>query len=188
VVHIVRTSITALAVVVLAGCGISMRAGADYDPDADFGGYESFTWAPPDALPTGDPRLDSNPFFVERIESAVSSELEARGLRHAPGSGDLTVHFHASVRDRTEVLETDERYGYETGTMMEGTRVIQYEEGTILVDVADRRSKELLWRGWAQADVQDVIGDPEQMRDRIRDAVEKMFQDFPLSASGVSGP
>lgn len=165
----------------LGACGIALRAGADYDRDTDFAVYESFTWAPPDALPTGDPRLDNNPFFVERLQDAVESELASRGIQHAQGSGGLSIHFHASVRDRTEVLETDRRYGYDVEGYGEGTRVIQYEEGTILVDIADRETKELLWRGWAQADVQDVIGDPEKMEERIDQAVQKMFERFPVN-------
>lgn len=165
----------------VAACGPSIQAGADYDPDTRFSPYGSFTWGPPDALPTGDPRLDNNPFFVERVREAVEEEFAARGIRHAQGSGALMVHFHASVRDRTEVIETDRRLGYDVEGYPTGTQVVQYEEGTLLVDVADAGTRELLWRGWAQADLQSVIGDPERTEERVRAVIDRIFAEFPVA-------
>ena len=114
---------------VSAGCsGVPLRAGADYEPGYDFAQYTSFTWDDPDPRPTGDPRLDSNPFFVHRLHAAIHWELSMRGIvEHASGPA-LSVHHHVSVRDRVEVFEADRAAGY-TSEYGEGTQVIQYEEG-----------------------------------------------------------
>lgn len=46
---------------------------------------------------------------------------------------DRDPEFGPSVRDRVEVYESDRARGYETPEYGPGTRVIQYEEGTLLV-------------------------------------------------------
>jgi hypothetical protein len=51
-----------------------MGAGADYDWDVDFRTYHTLAWEAADLLPVGDPRLDGNPFLVERIHTAVGAE------------------------------------------------------------------------------------------------------------------
>ena len=40
----------------------------------------TYDWGPADALPTGDPRLDQNPFFKDHLEGAVEKELATRGF------------------------------------------------------------------------------------------------------------
>lgn len=55
----------------------------------------------------------------------------------------------------------------------------EYQEGTFLVDIADAETREILWRGWAQADVEAALGDPDRMRSLVADAVARMFEAFP---------
>jgi hypothetical protein len=161
---------------------VPMRAGADFQPGYDFAQYSSYTWDEPDDRPTGDPRLDNNPFFVHRLHAAIHWELATRGIQFDRSEGlgaALVVHHHASVRERVEVLEVenetwaDSEYG-------EGTQVLQYEEATFLVDIADARTGDIVWRGWAQLDLGRALTDPEVMRDQIDEAVRKMFESFPI--------
>jgi len=170
---------------VSAGCsGVPLTAGADYEPGYDFAQYTSFTWDDPDPRPTGDPRLDGNPFFVHRLHAAIHWELSMRGIvEHASGPA-LSVHHHVSVRDRVEVFEADRAAGY-TSEYGEGTQVIQYEEGTFLVDIADARTNAVLWRGWAQLDVTRALDDPDVMKEQIDQSIAKMFESFPIPAGGM---
>jgi hypothetical protein len=161
---------------------VPMRAGADFEPGYDFAQYASYSWDEPDDRPTGDPRLDNNPFFVHRLHAAIHWELATRGIQYGRGGGlgaALTVHHHASVRERVEVFETDVavRSDSEYG---DGTQVLQYEEATFLVDIADARTGDIVWRGWAQLDLGRALADPEVMRDQIDVAVRKMFDNFPI--------
>jgi hypothetical protein len=168
-----------------AGCStVPVRAGADFEPGYDFTRYTSYRWDEPDGRPTGDPRLDGNPFFIHRLHAAIHWELATRGIEYGAEGPALTVHHHASVRDRVEVLEADRAAGYRSA-YGEGTQVIQYEEGTFLVDIADARTHEVIWRGWAVLDLTKALHDPEVMRKQIDEAIAKMFVSFPIPKGGT---
>jgi hypothetical protein len=163
-----------------AACTAGIRAGADFAPDLDFSTFSTYVWDEPDTRPVGDPRLESNPFFEERLHVAIERELEARGLRQVASGASLIVHHHATVRDHVEVYEADRAAGYGTPEYGEGTQVVQYEEGTLLIDIADARSNDLVWRGWAQFDIGRALEDPQVMSEQIDEAVVKMFESFPI--------
>jgi hypothetical protein len=178
------TGLTLLATAFLstACSSVPMRAGADFEPGRDFYQYASYTWDEPEGLPTGDARLDDNPFFIHRLHSAIHWELATRGIQYGGSEGTgaaLVVHHHASVRDRVEVFEAepDQNASSEFG---EGTQVFQYEEATFLVDIADARTGDIVWRGWAQLDMGRALSDPAEMRDQIDDAIRTMFESFPI--------
>jgi hypothetical protein len=161
---------------------VPMRAGADFQRGYDFAQYSGYTWDEQDDRPTGDSRLDDNPFFIHRLHAAIHWELATRGIHYGRPEGlgaMLTVHHHASVRDRVEVFEADRAAGYDS-EYGEGTQVLQYEEATFLVDIADARTKEIVWRGWARFDLGRALADPDLMRDQIDEAVRRMFESFPI--------
>ena len=56
---------------------------------------------------------------------------------------------------------------------------MEYEAGTLVLDVIDARTNRLIWRGWAQRTVEDVLNDGDRMARVITDAVKKMMQQFP---------
>lgn len=171
----------AAAALIAASCGIPITAGADYRRNAEFGPYTTFAWEEGNDRPVGDPRFEDNPFFVERLHAAIERELGERGIRYSESEPALLVHHHLSVRDRVEVYEADRERGYETPEYGPGTQVIQYEEGTLLVDIADSETKEIVWRGWARGDIGPALEDAGEMEDRLTEAVSRMFDEFPVA-------
>ena len=149
-----------------------------------FGEPRTFTWAEPDELPIGDPRLDSDPFFVARLHNAITRELAARGIRYVDGDAELLVHHHASVRDRVEVLCADHAAGY-SGSPYEEVQVYQYDEGTFLVDIADRQTMRILWRGWARTDLTGSLDDREALGELVDRAIAGMFEKFPIAPGAI---
>ncbi len=171
-----------------AACGgVPLIAGADMKPGYDFTQYASYTWDEPDSLITGDPRFDANPFFVHGMHAAIHWEFATRGIEYAAEGASLTVHHHALVRDRIEVVEADRTAGY-TSQHGDDTQVIRYEEGTFLVDIADARTKEVVWRGWARLDLANALDDPFEMRKQINHAIAEMFESLPIPYAGVTQP
>ena len=176
---VVRAAMLAL-VVLVSGCA-TVHAGADFDPAVRFDRYRTYDWAGGDSLPVGDPRLDQNPFFDSRVRAAVELELAARAMQRSTTSPDLWVHYHASVRQRVDVIRADEARGFSSPRETLSDRVLEFEEGTLILDVAEPTAKTILWRGWAQTDVGGLVGNPREMEKRIRESVRLMMQKFPVT-------
>src|SRR5262245_27223340 len=91
------TKLAALASVagVLAGCA-TMKVRSFAERGADVTRYRTYAWDTTDPQSTGDPRLDNNPFFRERVQVAADREMSAHGFEKAQnGRPDLTLHIHA---------------------------------------------------------------------------------------------
>lgn len=166
-------TVTAFA---LAGCA-SMSVSTYLERGADFTKYRTYSWAPAEALDTGDPRLDNNPFFHERIQADVEKELASIGLEKiASGGPDLVVHYRASVRQRIYVNDIDPEKGYcDANNCKPGV----YEAGTLLLDFVDARTDKLLWRGWAEDSVDGAIDNQELMEQKIDKAVARILERLP---------
>lgn len=79
-----------------------------------------------------------------------------------------------------EVFERDPQWDDPRSEFGEGTDVIQYEEGTIVLHFVDAETDETLWIGWAQGDIGRALKDPVKMREWVEDAGARMFKDFPV--------
>lgn len=164
------------AVLLLAGCA-TLRVDSYADRTADFSRYRTYDWAPVTAFSTGDPRLDNNPFFQERLRSDVDRQLTTRGLeRSGAVEPDLLLHYHASVSQRIDVGGLDQQYGSCPGGDCEP---FVYEGGTIVLDLVDARTNRLVWRGWADGSLEGAIDNQEWMEARIDDAVRRILERLP---------
>lgn len=170
---------TVAVIALSANACATMSVGSHLDRGIDFGQYRSYEWGPPDALPTGDPRLDKNPFFQDHFQGAVEKELAARGFRRVTsGSPDLLIHYHANVSQRIDVNRIDREYGYCYDESC-GARVIEYEAGTLILDVIDARTNRLIWRGWSQDNMEKLLGNQDRMTREINESVKRMLVQLP---------
>jgi hypothetical protein len=172
------TGATAAAVIV-AGCA-TMHVSSHVDRGVMWSKYRTFDWGPADALPPGDPRLDKDPFFQDRVEGAIEKAMAARGFEwSAPAEQpDLLIHYHASITERLDVDAIDRGNSPCVRDDCRG-RVFSYEAGTLVVDIVDASTKVLLWRGWAQDSVEGVLGNRDRLRRRIDEGVARMFLAIP---------
>lgn len=168
-----------LAAIAATNCATTMTVSSHVDRDVDFSRYRTFEWGPADALPTGDPRLDRSPFFKDQVQGAVEKQLAARGIElSTTGTPDLLLHYHASVNRRIDVNRVDRAYGYCPGGHCPPV-TSEYEAGTLVLDIIDTRSNRLVWRGWAQNSVEDLLDDPDRMARTITEAVTRMLARLP---------
>lgn len=171
--------ITAAALLVTA-CATT-RVSSHVERGLDFTRYRTFDWGPADALPTGDPRVDTDPLFQDRVQGAIERAMAARGFARAATSEvpDLRIHYHASIDRRIDVSQADDRIGLAGGDR--GPGIVEYESGTLVVDVVETRSNRVIWRGWAQDSVAGVFGDKDDRGRRIDDDVARMFRRLPAA-------
>ena len=110
-----------------------------------------------------------------RIEGFIKRELDQRGLMQVEDSPDLVVRTYALVEKLTlEQLADETTWEFYTGLVdMDAYSV---RAGTLVIDVADRSGKTVLWRGLVAAPVTGNVAAVERKLDK---AVTKMFRQFP---------
>jgi hypothetical protein len=157
-----------------AGCA-PIRVNSYAERAVDFSNYRTYAWSPAAHGPTGDPRLDDNRFFHERVRADVEKGLAGRGYEQATtGEPDLIVHYHASVTQEIDVAVVDAPY-----CEMNDCRPYVYEAGTLLLDLVDARTTRLVWRGWAEGSIEGAIDDQRYLEERIDDAVTRILVQLP---------
>lgn len=169
-------SAAALSAAALSGCA-SMNVSSYVQRGTDLGRFRTYDWGPAAARSTGDPRLDSNPFFDRRVRDRVEEALARRGFEKADEDApDLLVHYHASVTQKIDVRELDQGYAY---TADDDRRPYVYDEGTLFVDLIDPRTNTLVWRGWAEGSIAGAIDDQDWMEARVDEAVARIMERLP---------
>jgi len=163
----------------LAACAPMIQVRSDYDTTADFARLRTYRWLQTPSNAPRDPRID-NDLIQSRVRSAVNNELHARGYAEATDDPDFRVTYHVMVRDKWDVQSFPVDYGYGLGhwPAANDVRLAQYEEGTLMLDVIDSASNELIWRGSAQARI-DPNRSPQERTELINSAVHRMLERFP---------
>lgn len=164
-------AISLLAGVVAAGCG-PIRVNSYTETGVTFN-FRTYAWAAEDSTPTGDPRLDNNRFFSDRVRASVDRELAARGFEKTPESPDLTLHYHASITQAIEIAAATDHFEHCQNC---GTSV--YDAGTLVIDLVDARTSRLVWRGWAEK-VDTVIDNQDWMEETIDLTVAQIMKRLP---------
>ncbi len=181
-----RLVLVPAAVLALAASGcVGFAVNSDFDPHADFSGYRSWYWLPPS--PTGDPRID-NDLVAGRIRRAVERSLAARGYaKTSTGEGSFGVGYHGFIQAKVDIQTIDRYYGYGPGWGRYGagyggvateTYVDQYDEGTLIIDIVDRSSQKLVWRGSTSARIRES-DTPAERDERTQAAVDAILAEFP---------
>lgn len=170
----------------LTGCLTLMPVSSHVQRGVDFAHYTTYDWGPADARPVTDERLRENPYFVDDVHGAIDTELNRHALvRAATERADLLVHYHAAIAERVEVASRPGSYRDCLGDNCQ-PRVNTYDAGTLVIDIVDASTRELVWRGWAEHRLEDMLDDPVQVRRRVQDAVRRIFDTFPLAVNPTS--
>ena len=165
-----------VATTMAAACA-TMRVGTYVARGTDFSRYQTYAWGPVDALPIGDPRLDNNPIFRDYLQGAVERGLRGRGLLLVPASGkpDLLIHFHGAVRQVLDVNAPESGRGVVT---REDVTIVDYDEGTLVIDMVDAHTDKLVWRGWAVDSLTGILETQDRMEKKIEQAVSRMLATY----------
>ena len=176
-----QLGIIAIAALALGACA-PMTVNSITARGVDMKQLRTYAWAPDDRLETGDPRLDNNPFFLDRLQGDVEKHLAAKGLEKVDnGTAALTLHYHASVNQKLDLNNMETEYTanqqYTNDDSNHGPLV--YDEGSLVLDIVDARTQKLVWRGWAEGSIDGVIGRQDRMEEIVDRAVARIFEKFP---------
>ena len=163
--------------VLLASCSPQIRVYSDMDPDYDLWTYKTFDWGKQVDIEAGRNPLQYNELNDKRIKAAVLEQLQARGYEFRKDESELILHYHIIVDNKSVVTPEPYGYRYSSYWMRTGMNVYYYREGTLILDLMERSTQNLVWRGWAVANIDEI--DRDQVDQVIRQAVEKIFRKFP---------
>ena len=160
----------------LANASFAQQVKTDYDRAANFSQYKTYSW---EKVQTPDP------LWVDRIKAAVDAALAAKGWTQVESGGDISIVAVEINRDR-QTLNTfyDDfgggfrRRGF--GGFGEATTTSDtYTVGTLVVDLFDAKTKNLVWRGVSSGMLSDKS---DKNIKNLNRRVQKMFQHFPPNA------
>jgi hypothetical protein len=171
-----RFVLTGLAAVLLSpvlACS-TMTVRADHDSQHDFSAYDSFAIFERQGKEKKQPQM--SPLVDRRIGAAMAAELEAKGFASAsPRDADFLVTFYTAVRRRV-VVHHSGWYGWRRWGWHGGTRwVNSYPEGTLVIDIIDRRDRQLVWRGVGEG----AFTNSNPSDEKVAKRVGKILKTFP---------
>jgi hypothetical protein len=151
----------------------------DYDRGANFAQYKTYSW---EQVKTRD-TLD-----VDRIKAAVNAALTAKGWTQVESGSDVSVIAIEMTRDQQTLNTFYDGFGggwgwrrFGAGGFGEATTTTEtYRVGTVVVDLFDTKTKQLIWRG-ASSDT--LSNNSDKNIKNLDKGVEKMFKNFPPGSS-----
>ncbi|MDJ1502958.1 DUF4136 domain-containing protein [Xanthocytophaga agilis] len=178
-----------LSLFVMGGC--ASLVSTQVAPQASLGQYKTFGWLKPDV------KVGSNPLYNSKlldrnIQYALESELTKRGMVHTESQPDLLLQYHTYTEKKRQSYNGYNYYPYGGfypfgwGRMYGWgmmpyygngyNRSYTYTEGTLVIDMIDAKTKELLWRGSIQGNVDNV----KRLQQQVAKGVEAIMKKYPV--------
>jgi len=156
-----------LVALTIVGCGNKnkMNVKSTFGPSIRFAELgTTYDWREPAIGKSNNQRL-SNPNLRALITDTIQSELAARGFSEASDDADFAVTYLISTKMKLEEYR--------------GSGFTEFEEGSLVIELVDPESNDLMWRGVAQVRLNDT-DPPDVRRRRIQDAVRGIFDAMPV--------
>jgi hypothetical protein len=162
-----------------AGKSSGQQVKTDYDRNASFARYKTYSWA---QVRTKDP-LD-----VDRIKAAVNAALTAKGWTQVDSGADVSIVAMEITHNQQTLNTFYDGFGggwgwrrFGGGGFGEATTTTEvYKVGTVVVDLFDSKTKQLIWRG-ASSDT--LSNNSDKNIKNLDKGVQKMFKQFPPGSS-----
>ena len=172
-----RVMIYSAFLMVFLGSAFGQHIQTDFDHQANFSQYKTYSWQEVKA---------SNSLWDDRIKEAVNAQLAAKGWTQVDNGADVTiVAIKTTKTERTLQTFYDGMGGgwrwRGMGGFGESTTTEQdYKEGTLVIDMYDAKTKQLIWRSSAEETLSDKAEKNEKDLDK---GVARMFKSFPPRSS-----
>ncbi len=163
-------------------------------PDAHLANLRTFTIATPKTKKANAVSDDNDPMLANSISNQalrqdLATDFQAKGYTLTGASPNFAVAYYASAQNKLDVTDWDYGYNYWgyhrfwRGYGYPVETVQQYTEGTVIVDVIDPATKELLWRGQGKA---EVSKDPAAYIAELAKTVQAIVARFPAAGAEVA--
>ena len=168
-----------IGMMVFAGTASAQQVKTDFDRSANFTQYKTYSW---EQVKTKD-ALDAG-----RIKSAVNAALAAKGWTQVDSGGDVSIVAMEITKNQQTLNTFYDGFGGGWGYRRFGgggfgeatTTTDTYKVGTVVIDLFDTKTKQLVWRG-SESDT--LSNNSDKNIKNLDKGVEKMFKKFPPGTS-----
>ncbi len=180
-----RTIITLLLVMTI-GIVNAQKVTGDFEESTDFSKYKTYEfigWQ-------DDSDQVMNDFDKKRLRESIQSEMAARQFEYVESGGDMAVSLFVVVDQKTSTTAYTNYYGgagygrgrrghggWGNGSATTSYSENDYLEGTLVLDMLDEESKDLIWQGVATGTINK---NPQKREKKIPKAVTKLMKKFPV--------
>lgn len=176
----------------LSACS-SVSVSTDFDPESDFAKFKTFQWnMSKKPIVNKDPRI-GNDLMDLRIRSSIDNQLATQGFVKQELESDFSVIYHVTTEDKIELHNYNTHGGYAPGWgwgsgfgyrgMAYGagyaeTVVKEYKSGTLIIDIIDQKTSQLIWRGMGSKRIPSTTN-PEKLDELVNLVVKSILKNFP---------
>jgi hypothetical protein len=170
-----RTAVCTVLFLAALGTAFAQQVKTDFDHQANFSQYKTYSWQ--EIKP-------ANSLWDARIKNAVDAQLTAKGWTQVASGGDVAVVAIKTSQTQRSLQTFYDGFGggwgwrrFGGGGFGEATTTEQdYKEGTLVIDLYDAKTKQLIWRGSAE----DMVSNKAEKNEKnLEKGVAKMFKKFP---------
>ena len=167
----------------LSACS-TLQVTTEYDRDASFKNLSNYAWLPEPALPEKNRHID-NKDLDKQIRASVNKSLTSKGFHLQDSTKpSFLIGYHVAFEQKTSINTVNRHYGYDpawNANAWRGTTDLgqhNFEQGSIILDIINTSTNELLWRSTAAAEI-DPYANTKTRLQRIDKAINKMLSAFP---------
>lgn len=171
--------LVAIAALSLAACA-SLDITSDWDHAVDFSGFKTFTWLEPAEGSDSDRLPEHLDIRLRRVVEEILIDKGFEPARIFP-EADLALTYYVGIRKelKVDVVGTTYyggySYGYWPAAAVSTARMSEYSTGSIVLDVVDRKTQQLVWRGVVEGEFQYENPPGE----RVEHVAGEMLKTFP---------
>jgi uncharacterized protein DUF4136 len=177
-----------LFVALFAGCATRIQTGDRQAPNANFARRSTFRFLP-DKSQAASEAVSNTSYWRGEIGQDLLSAMNAKGYRFFPNrKTDLLVAFHIVLVENEAVTTLNNYSGYDlTANQAAQADLAQFQnpkrpgavsKGILIIDFIDPTKKQLLWRGWAEAEFDRTPPGPS-LKKLAKSAVDQLLAKFP---------
>ena len=158
----------------------------DYEKSTDFSAYKTYMFV--GWQDNSDQVM--NDFDKKRLRESIKSEMDARQFEFVESGGDMAISLYVVVDEKTSTTSYTNFYGgagygrgrrgyggWGNGHATTSYSENDYLQGTLVLDMMDEESKDLLWQGVATGTITEK---PEKREKKIPKAITKLMKKFPV--------
>lgn len=169
-----------LMTLAITGCQTLPNIHVIKDESVKFTDYKTYGFHPALEL-RGDDYYTAS---TQYIKSAINTEMTQKGFRYSE-TPDLWLNFNVHVKDKLKVTEvyTGSRYYFYRWEYsawddypLSRERISQYTQGTLNIDLIDRKTNRLVWEGIAVGKIDESTYD--NLETKVNETVELIFSKF----------